>query len=88
MSGCAEALGDEIEDDLVGDQLPLVDELLGARAERRVRLDGRAQHVAGRDVRDLEDRGQPLTACVPFPAPGGPNSKRFSLNARLESRLA
>ena len=37
--GVAETIGDEIQHDLIGDELPLVDELFRARAERRVRLD-------------------------------------------------
>src|SRR5262245_14611495 len=53
-----EPLCDEVQYQLVRDELALVDELFGAASERCVRLDGRAQHVAGRDVRDLEYGGQ------------------------------
>ena len=59
----------------IGDQLALVDELLGALAERRVRLDGRPQHVAGRDVRDLEDLRTAVTPASPSRARGSEQQK-------------
>src|SRR5579871_3344689 len=44
--------------------------------------------IAARSMSPVAMCGIPKTlerraACVPFPTPGGPNSRRFSLNARL-----
>jgi hypothetical protein len=73
--GMAETIGDEIEHDLIRDELALVDELLGPRAEGRVRLDSGPQHVAGRDVRNLENLGKP-DRLSPFPRSRGPKQQK------------
>ena len=52
---------------------PLVHDLLRGKAERRARLHGGAQHVAGRDLRNavgLLDEGRPASPCR---RPGGPS---------------
>ena len=73
--GLAETIGDEIQHDLIGDELALVDELFRARAERRVRLDGCSQHVAGGDVWNLENLGQP-DRLSPFPRARGSKQQK------------
>ena len=52
--GLGDPLLDEAEDDVVADERARVHHLLGRQAERRSGLDGGAQHVAGRDLRDAE----------------------------------
>jgi len=84
--GLREPLGDEVQHQGVGDQLPLVDELLGAGAEGCVVLDGRAQHVAGGDVRNLEDRRQPL-GLGPLPRTRGSKQQEV-LTQRPDSSFA
>src|SRR5882672_7147898 len=49
-----EALFHEADDDVVGDELPGVHDLLGGESERRARLHGSAQHVAGGDLGNPE----------------------------------
>ena len=52
--GLRDPLADEAEDDLVADERARVHHLLRRLAERSAGLDGGAQHVAGRDLRDRE----------------------------------
>ena len=61
---------DEIDHDLVGDEAARRHHLRRARRERAGGL-RRAEHVAGRDLRDPHF-SQMTLACVPLPAPGGP----------------
>jgi hypothetical protein len=51
---------DHVENDAVGDQLALVHVLLRFAAEGRLVPDGRAQEVAGRDLREAEPLGEDL----------------------------
>ncbi len=71
-----EPLGDDAVDDLVGNQVAAVHDLLGREAHRGLAGDGRAQDVAGRELRNaeasIEDLGLRALA-----APGGP--RRISL---------
>ena len=57
--GSAEALVDQTDHDLVTDEPAGVHHLLGHHAELGAFTHGRAQHVAGRDVRYDEVPGQP-----------------------------
>ena len=50
--GGLDALLHEADDDLVGDELAAIHDLLGREPERRAGLDRGAQHVAGGDLRD------------------------------------
>ena len=55
-----DALGDDADHDVVGDELARLHDGLGLEADRRAGRDGRAQHVAGRELRDavaLDDAG-------------------------------
>ena len=59
-SGCASRSSHDPDHDLVGDELAAVHERLGLAPDRRPRLHRRAQHVAGRDLRDAELLDQAL----------------------------
>ena len=58
--GRLDGLEDDAGDDLVGHELAGVHELLGLLAELALGGHGGAQHVARRDVRQVEVVGQPL----------------------------
>ncbi len=59
-SGRPQALADQPEDDLVGHELARVHGGLGPLAEFRAALDGVAQQVAGRHLRNALFVAQPL----------------------------
>ena len=75
--GLVDALGDDAVDDLVGNEVAAVHDLLGRKAHRGLGGDGRAQDVAGRELRNAVAASTRILACVPLPTPGGPS--RISL---------
>jgi hypothetical protein len=80
-----EALADQRGDDRVADQLARVHDRLDLLADRRAAGARLAQHVAGRQLDHSALRLQPR-ACVPLPAPGGPNRMMFSIAALSPDR--
>ena len=65
VSGCCRRSPSSSSTSSSGTSWPLSMKPLRALAERRVRLDRAAQHVAGRDVRDAEDLRQPTRPASP-----------------------
>ncbi len=60
QSALIEPLGDDAVDDVVGDEITAIHHFLGGKAHRRLGRDGRAQDVAGRELRDTESLDQDL----------------------------
>ena len=58
--GLVDALGDDAVDDLVGNQVAAIHDLLGREAHRRPGGDRRAQDIAGRELRNTELLDQDL----------------------------
>jgi hypothetical protein len=71
-----DAVGDDADHDIVGDEFTPVHDRLGLLADRRSRSDGSAEHVAGRELRDPEPLHH-ADSLRPLPRPGGP--RRISL---------
>src|SRR5262249_49151950 len=62
------ALGDDLHDDLVGDEIAPGEDVLDLASERRAGGNGRAQHVAGGELRPAAALGQdPRLGALPRP---------------------
>ena len=57
--GLVDAVIDDADHDLVGDERAGLHHRLGLQPDRRLRLDGGAQHVAGRELRNAVLLGEP-----------------------------
>ena len=66
----ADAVGDDGYDDFVGHQLAAIHDRLGAQADQRAGLDGRPQHVPGRELHDAVLLHEPLCLSA-LPRPRG-----------------
>jgi len=71
-----DAFLDQADDDVVTDQLASVHHLLGLQPERGAGLDGRAQHVAGRDLGDTVVLAQKCSLGA-FAGAGGAQENEF-----------
>ena len=88
--GQRKSLSDQIDDQCVADQAPRIHHFLGLQPQSCASLDGRAQHVAGRNLRDAiflaNKSGLSAFACARCAQQN--ESHLYPFNKRVSGRLA